>query len=66
MGFALEAAGGSSMVRLSKSIDYLLDNHHVVILSGLEQEIKEKVDGLRRRFQIGNLAPPLRKGRGEG
>jgi len=45
------------MIKLSKIIDYLIDNQFVYILSQCGYEFKTKVDGERSWSQTGNPAP---------
>jgi len=52
----LEAA---PTVGWSEIIDYLLVDVIAIMLSHVTNQVKEKVEGLRARFQIGNLAPTL-------
>jgi hypothetical protein len=45
----------AAYVRLSKKLDYLVDNQAAVMLSQVKYKIKKKVARLRSRSQIGNL-----------
>ena len=61
---AVEAGPG---VGWSEIMDYLLVDVIAVMLSHVTNQVKEKVEGLRARLQIGNLAPTLSsKERGKG
>ena len=51
----------------SEIIDYLLGDCIVLMLSDMKNQVKGKMEGLRARLQIGNLAPTLSsKERGKG
>jgi hypothetical protein len=46
-------------VRFSKIEYYLIDNQYIFMLSQLTDEVNGKADGLRSRFQIGNLSSQI-------
>jgi len=43
--------------QIVKDENYLIDNLIFIMLLRVRQEVKWKVDGLRSRFQVGNLSP---------